>query len=168
VPSRCLPRRSTGAALQGCSIPARPIKNRMARRIWLACVGQHAGKVANEQVVQTSRIGQRRPLRVVAGTRLGERHVLAGCRTIETLSCRPHSTAANASRASSYAPSSRGCSRTATPRSLVSRLRPRWRRRLAVLALIVAIPANRLAAAALAELLSRRRSCERITEALAR
>ena len=31
-----------------------------------------------------------------------------------------------------------------------------------------AIPSNRLAAAALAELLSRRRSCERITEALVR
>jgi len=42
------------------------------------------------------------------------------------------------------------------------------RESLAVLALLVAIPANRLAAAALAELLSRRRSCERITEALAR
>src|SRR3954447_17985247 len=42
------------------------------------------------------------------------------------------------------------------------------RESLAVLALLVAIPANRLAAAALAELLSRRRSCERITEALVR
>ena len=39
---------------------------------------------------------------------------------------------------------------------------------LAVLALLAAIPANRLAATALAELLSRRRSCERITEALVR
>jgi hypothetical protein len=38
----------------------------------------------------------------------------------------------------------------------------------AVLALLVAIPANRLAASALAELLSRRRSCERIAEALVR
>ena len=38
----------------------------------------------------------------------------------------------------------------------------------AVLALLVAIPANRLAAAALAELLSRGRSCERIAEALVR
>jgi catechol 2,3-dioxygenase-like lactoylglutathione lyase family enzyme len=33
---------------------------------------------------------------------------------------------------------------------------------------LAAIPANRLAAAALAELLSRRRSCERIAEALVR
>jgi hypothetical protein len=39
---------------------------------------------------------------------------------------------------------------------------------LAVLALLVAIPANRLAASALAELLSRRRSCERIAETLVR
>ena len=38
----------------------------------------------------------------------------------------------------------------------------------AVLALLAAIPANRLAATALAELLSRRRSCERIAEALVR
>jgi len=38
----------------------------------------------------------------------------------------------------------------------------------AVLALLAAIPVNRLAAAALAELLSRRRSCERIAEALVR
>ena len=38
----------------------------------------------------------------------------------------------------------------------------------AVLALLTAIPANRLAAAALAELLSRRRSCERIAESLVR
>jgi hypothetical protein len=38
----------------------------------------------------------------------------------------------------------------------------------AVLALLTAIPANTLAAAALAELLSRRRSCERIAEALVR
>jgi hypothetical protein len=38
----------------------------------------------------------------------------------------------------------------------------------AVLALLGAIPVNRLAAAALAELLSRRRSCERIAEALVR
>jgi hypothetical protein len=37
----------------------------------------------------------------------------------------------------------------------------------AVLALLTAIPVNALAAAALAELLSRRRSCERIAEALA-
>jgi hypothetical protein len=36
----------------------------------------------------------------------------------------------------------------------------------AVLALLAAVPANRLAATALAELLSRRRSCERIAEAL--
>ena len=39
---------------------------------------------------------------------------------------------------------------------------------LAVLALLVAIPANRLAASALAELLSHRRSCERIAETLVR
>jgi uncharacterized membrane protein len=38
----------------------------------------------------------------------------------------------------------------------------------AVLARLTAIPANVLAAAALAELLSRRRSCERIAEALVR
>jgi hypothetical protein len=38
----------------------------------------------------------------------------------------------------------------------------------AVLALLTAIPANALAAAALAELLSRQRSCERIAEALVR
>jgi hypothetical protein len=38
----------------------------------------------------------------------------------------------------------------------------------AVLALLAAVPANRLAAAALAELLSRRRSCERACEALVR
>jgi hypothetical protein len=38
----------------------------------------------------------------------------------------------------------------------------------AVLALLAAIPANALAAAALAELLSRRRTCERIAEALIR
>jgi hypothetical protein len=38
----------------------------------------------------------------------------------------------------------------------------------AVLALLTAIPANALAAAALAELLSRRRSCEQIAEALVR
>jgi hypothetical protein len=37
-----------------------------------------------------------------------------------------------------------------------------------VLALLIAIPANALAGAALAELLSRRRSCERIAEALVR
>jgi hypothetical protein len=37
-----------------------------------------------------------------------------------------------------------------------------------VLGLLSAIPANRLAAAALAELLSRRRSCERIAEAFVR
>jgi hypothetical protein len=36
----------------------------------------------------------------------------------------------------------------------------------AVLALLIAVPANRLAGAALAELLSRRRSCERIAETL--
>ena len=42
------------------------------------------------------------------------------------------------------------------------------RESLAVLALLAAIPANRLAATALAELLSRRRSCERIAEALVR
>ena len=42
------------------------------------------------------------------------------------------------------------------------------RESLAVIALLAAIPANRLAAAALAELLSRRRSCERIAEALVR
>ena len=40
------------------------------------------------------------------------------------------------------------------------------RESLAVLALLAAIPANRLAASALAELLSRRRSCERIGETL--
>lgn len=39
---------------------------------------------------------------------------------------------------------------------------------LAVVALLAAIPANRLAAGALAELLSRRPSCERISEALVR
>jgi len=38
----------------------------------------------------------------------------------------------------------------------------------AVLALLVALPVNRVAAAALAELLSRRRSCKRIAEALVR
>jgi hypothetical protein len=38
----------------------------------------------------------------------------------------------------------------------------------AVLTLLAALPANRLAASALAELLSRRRSCERISEALVR
>jgi hypothetical protein len=38
----------------------------------------------------------------------------------------------------------------------------------AVLALLAAIPANALAAASLAEFLSRRRSCERIAEALVR
>jgi hypothetical protein len=38
----------------------------------------------------------------------------------------------------------------------------------AVLALLAAIPSNRLAATALADLLSRRRSCERIGEALVR
>src|SRR5262245_42808634 len=38
----------------------------------------------------------------------------------------------------------------------------------AVLALLGAVPVNRLAAGALAELLSRRRSCERIAEALVR
>jgi hypothetical protein len=41
-------------------------------------------------------------------------------------------------------------------------------RRQAVLALLAAIPVNSLAAAALAELLSRRRSCERSAEALVR
>ena len=40
------------------------------------------------------------------------------------------------------------------------------RESLAVIAFLAAIPANRLAAAALAELLSGRRSCERIAEAL--
>ena len=38
----------------------------------------------------------------------------------------------------------------------------------AVLVLLAAIPANRLAAVTLADLLSRRRSCERIAEALVR
>ena len=38
----------------------------------------------------------------------------------------------------------------------------------AILALLAAIPSERLAAAALAELLSRRRSCERISESLVR
>jgi hypothetical protein len=42
------------------------------------------------------------------------------------------------------------------------------RESLSVLALLAAIPTNRLAATALAELLSRRRSCERIAEALVR
>jgi hypothetical protein len=42
------------------------------------------------------------------------------------------------------------------------------RESLAVLALLAAIPVNRLAATALAELLGRRRSCERIAEALIR
>jgi hypothetical protein len=49
-----------------------------------------------------------------------------------------------------------------------ARLNVDLRESLAVLALLAAIPANRLAAAALAELLGRRRSCERITEALVR
>ena len=40
------------------------------------------------------------------------------------------------------------------------------RESLAVLALLTAIPVNRLAASALAELLSRRRSCERTAAAL--
>jgi len=51
---------------------------------------------------------------------------------------------------------------------LVLGLPPKLRENQAVLALLAAIPANRLTAAALAELLSRRRSCERITEALVR
>jgi hypothetical protein len=42
------------------------------------------------------------------------------------------------------------------------------RESVAVLALLAAIPANRLAATALAELLSRRCSCEQIAEALVR
>ena len=42
------------------------------------------------------------------------------------------------------------------------------RESLAVLVLLAAIPANRTAATALAELLSRRRSCERIAETLVR
>ena len=42
------------------------------------------------------------------------------------------------------------------------------RESVAVLALLTAIPANRLAAAALAELFSRRRSLERCAEALVR
>ena len=42
------------------------------------------------------------------------------------------------------------------------------RESLAVLGLLSAIPTNRLAAAALAELLTRRRSCERIADALVR
>lgn len=42
------------------------------------------------------------------------------------------------------------------------------RESVAVLALLVAIPVNPLAASALAELLGRRRSCERIGEALVR
>jgi len=42
------------------------------------------------------------------------------------------------------------------------------RESLAVLVLLAAIPANRTAATALAELLSRRRSCERIADALVR
>jgi hypothetical protein len=42
------------------------------------------------------------------------------------------------------------------------------RESLTVLTLLAVIPTNRLAAAALAELLSRRRSCERIAEALVR
>jgi hypothetical protein len=42
------------------------------------------------------------------------------------------------------------------------------RESVAVLALLTAIPANRFAAAALAELLGRLRSCERIAEALVR
>jgi hypothetical protein len=42
------------------------------------------------------------------------------------------------------------------------------RESMAVLTLLSAIPANRLAAACLAEWLSRRRSCERIAEALIR
>jgi hypothetical protein len=42
------------------------------------------------------------------------------------------------------------------------------RESVAVLSLLVAIPANRMAATALAELLCRRRSCERLAEALVR
>jgi hypothetical protein len=42
------------------------------------------------------------------------------------------------------------------------------RESLAVLVLLAAIPANRLAATALAELLGRRRSCEQIAEVLVR
>jgi hypothetical protein len=42
------------------------------------------------------------------------------------------------------------------------------RENMAVLALLCALPVNRRAAAALAELLSRRRSCERMAEALVR
>jgi hypothetical protein len=42
------------------------------------------------------------------------------------------------------------------------------RENLAVLALLAAIPSNRVAATALADLLSRRQSCERIAEALIR
>jgi flavin reductase (DIM6/NTAB) family NADH-FMN oxidoreductase RutF len=42
------------------------------------------------------------------------------------------------------------------------------RESLAVLSLLATIPTNRLAATALAELLSRRRSCERIAKALVR
>ena len=42
------------------------------------------------------------------------------------------------------------------------------RESLAVIALLAAIPVNRMAASALAEVLSRRRSCERIGEALVR
>jgi hypothetical protein len=42
------------------------------------------------------------------------------------------------------------------------------RESLAVCVLLVAIPSNRLAATALAELLSRQRSCEQIAEALVR
>jgi hypothetical protein len=42
------------------------------------------------------------------------------------------------------------------------------RESLAVIALLAAIPVNRMAASALAELLSRRRCCERIREALVR
>jgi hypothetical protein len=44
----------------------------------------------------------------------------------------------------------------------------RHSRSLAMLALLAAIPSNPLAATALAELLSRRRSCERITEVTSR
>jgi hypothetical protein len=42
------------------------------------------------------------------------------------------------------------------------------RESIAVVTLLAAVPVNRLAAAALAELLSRRRSCERACEALVR
>jgi hypothetical protein len=54
------------------------------------------------------------------------------------------------------------------PHGRVSQVCRRCRELTSGADLLTAIPVNRLAAAALAELLSRRRSCERIAEALVR